>query len=446
MSGEPSVKSQLISNNPKQQQQFASLQKQVQSIASEVHRYHSISRINILSEVKKLGVISGEMNVEAYLNRLEMYHVASTYLKMNMDPNLFVYVTPARRELLSTKRKQLLEAKHHVQGLDIPNEPLYANPLHVKYMQEWYKAMQEVKECQNLNYAFAGMRRMHMKGANTLPIDLANLLNHEVILHYNNERNRIQRVESGFEKQQENIEKLKSQFKLWTTNLHLLFIIMKYTFGISKANNVKKCIQGQGLGDDNKAEFRKRAANFVMNTPDKDLEHLIEQDDDMGLYWVAVPGTHSENTGVFDEKEKFKLKRALETNMEQKRKREETEQHQSTSNTNESDLHNSVTTSSYFGGVGTEIHRRVHGLKNQINLSKDDWKDCGIRIVYPDTCITVGEVPFKPFINKDTAIYELAMREEMTSSAQTKEFIMYCRGLNPSFPNYYADKPRNLRV
>lgn len=394
----------------KQQQQLVGLQRQVQSIASEVHRYHSVSKINILSEVKKLGDISSKMNVEDYLNRLEMYHVASSYLKMDMDPNLFVYVTPYRRELLSENIKTLLKAKHNVQGLDIPAEPLSANLSHVEYLQEWYKAIQEAEKEQNSNYAFAIMRRIHMKGANILPIDLVNLLNYEVVFKYNEERNRIQRVESGFEKQQGNIETLKSQFKLWTKNLHLLFIIMKYTFGISKENNVKKCIQGQGLGDkDNKAEFRQRAAAFVMNTPDEDLQHLIEQDDKMGLSWVGVPGVYSDNTTVFDEKEKFKLQRAIETTLMR---------------------------------VSTE--KNAH--KDRIQLSKHSWKDCGIRIVYPDTWIKVNEVTYQPNVDKNTAIYKLAMREEMKSTEQTKEFIRYCRTLSPSFPDYYADKPRSLRL
>lgn len=392
----------------KQQQQFAALQKQIQSIALQVHRYDSISRINILKRVKDLGSMSGYTTPADYVTRSEIYRVASSYLTMNMDMNLFVYVTPEKRKLLKTKIETLREKKREVQKLHLEDNILTVQ--HSKVMNAWHKAIEELEQSQSSIYSFASMRRIHMRGANTLPIDLVNLLDHEVIFKYNNERNRIQRVESGFEEQKEKIEELKSQFKLWTTNLHLLFIIMKYTFGISKETNVKKCIQGQGLGKgDNKAEFRKRAAAFVMNTSDKDLENLIEQDDKMGLSWVAVPGVHSNNTRVFDEKEKFKLQRVLETTLKQ---------------------------------VGTETHAR----EDAINLSKHAWKDCGIRIVYPDTRITVDEVTFKPNINQDMAIYKLAMRDEMTSTEQTKDFIMYCRALNPSFPDYYADKPRSLRA
>lgn len=443
----------------KQKDQIVGLQTQIQSIALEVHRLHNVSKMDILSKIREVSAEKKQLNVDQYLYRMNMYRVASSYLMMHMDPNLFVYVTPQRRELLKDSKKSLLVAKHEIQKLDIPSDTqskkrneseipsdaqsekrkeskvLSDTSDHVKALDTWYIAIQEAEKCQNLNYAFASRRRMQMKGANILPIDLVNLLPHEDILDYNTRRNTIQRTEYELATDEiEEITNLNDLFNKWTTNLNLLFLIMKYTFGISKTINVQKCIQGAGLGDEKdaggtliKETLCKHEAKFIIHECDEGLIGLITDDASMGLYWIEDKTTTVENTTVLDEKEKLKLHRALEVRFPRK-------------------------------NTWTQIR--------EIELPKDAWKDCGIRIVYPNTYIKVKDIIFKPKVDHRSAIFHIAARTngektkqvngkkadsqeeiplvEAEFSENTKQFLQYCRGIK--FRDYLVDKPPTLNA
>lgn len=423
-----------------QKDQINGLQTQIQSIALEVHRLHNVSKLDILSKIREVSAEENPLNVDQYLYRMNMYRVASSYLMMPMDPNLFVYVTPNRRELLKDSKKNLLTAKHTIQKLNIPSDTqsgekkeskgLSNTSDHVKALKTWYIAIQEAEKCQNSNYVFASRRRMQMKGVNILPIDLVNLLPHNVILDYNTRRNTLQRTES--EPDIGDINRLKPLFEKWTRNLNLLFLIMKYTFGISKTTNVQKCIQGAGHGGKKdtdgtliKETLRKHEAKFITDECDEVLLGLIADDASMGLHWIEDKTIKMENTPVFDEKEKFKLHRALEARCP---------------------------------GRTAWIQQR------KITLSPDEWKDCGIRIVYPNTCIKVKDSIFKPEVDHKSAIFHITARTngEKTKQANdkkagsqeeiplveaefnenTKIFLRYCRGIG--FPDYLADKPPTL--
>lgn len=368
------------------QRQIVTLQKQMQYIALQVHRLHHVSKMDILNKVRELkaessqlhkeqgdsGELSEEGNsdqvppkgidVKDYLSMLDKYRVASSYLMMQMEPKLFVYVSPKRRNLLKGSKEELRKSKHSVGQLDIVTDKVTST--HLSRMTRWYHAIRTVEKCENSNYAFATRRRIQMKGAETLSIELANLLDYETKSRYNDARNELQRKEDEFNKaDKEKIQTLTTQLDNWRKNLHLLFLCMKYTRHMSKTKNIQKALHGKGkdITDQERKEYRTAKSEFIMSNPDKYLLPLIDEDAVMGQLWIKDPSARNEDAEYLNDKEKSKIRNALLANL-------------------------------------PKIQSGESGDKNpqEITLTNEQWKACEIQSLNPNIRIGVNNKIYKP--------------------------------------------------
>lgn len=379
------------------QQQIVSLQKQIQYIALQVHRLHHVSKMDILDQVRDFKMA---VNVKDYSSMLDKYRVASSYLMMQMEPKLFVYVSKKRRTSLVNSKQELRSAKHDIGELDSVTDKL-TGP-HLNGMKKWHAAMQKVEKCENSNYEFASRRRIQMKGAETLSTELANLLDYKTKSGYNNARNELQRKEDEFDTGDKNqIQTLKAQLDTWRDNLQLLFLSMKYTRHMSKTNNIQKAIHGKGLSDEERKAYHTAQSTFIMSVCDEHLLHLIEEDALMGQSWIKDPSASNENTPNLDEIEKSKIHKALLAQLPEKQ-----------------------------SGEGQDKTPR------EITLTEDAWKECGIRILYPDTKIKVEGGIFTP--KGAVTISQMVMRKDDDFQEPTKKLLNYYRSLH--FSSYLSDK------
>ncbi len=373
----------------KNKDQIVSVQEHLQYISSQVHRLHEISKMEVLD---KFRAYQKPTTASSFSSMTDKYRVASSYLNMQMDSKLFVFLPQSRRTILSELKKKVRDARDEIQKLspltDQKLSPLTENRVpadHTKALEEWHTAIYNAEIYEKSNYKFATRRRAQMKGAEPLSTELANFLDFATKSNYNKQRNEIQHKEGELQEgDKTTIKELATQLTKWRTNLELLFLTTKYARHISKTNNIQKAVHGkvEGITVEDKKKYHDAQSKFIMGDVDEHLLPLKTEDKGMGLTWAKTPDAGTENLHNYNEKEISKIRQSLQDQFMRQ-------------------------------GVGAE----------EIILTRDKWAECAPKLFYHDTTIMVGGDAYTP---KNTAtVSQIVQGNDANFQQSTKDLLEY---------------------
>ena len=363
----------------KNKDQIVSVQEHLQYISSKVHRLHEISKMEVLD---KFRVYQEPTTASSFSSMTDKYRVASSYLNMQMDSKLFVFLPDSRRIIFSDLKKKVRDARDEIQELSPVTDIVSAD--HTKALKKWHTAICNAEMYEKSNYKFATRRRAQMKGAEPLSTELANFLDFTTKSNYNKQRNEIQHKEGEFlqEGDKERIKELATQLTKWRTNLELLFLTTKYACHISKTNNIQKALHGkvEDMTAEHKKEYHDAQSKFIMGDVDEHLLPLKTEDKEMGLTWAKIPDARTENLHNYNEKEISKIRQLLQDQFMRQ-------------------------------GVGAE----------EIILTRNKWAECAPKLFYHDTTIIVGGDAYTP---KNTAtVSQIVQGTDANFQQSTKDLL-----------------------